>query len=214
MKRFIKRKICGCILRDSRVTIISNNCIGGVLYHNYGIPFNSPFVNVNISMEHFLLICKQLREFMEAPLQEVFVDKAIQTYFTKKLRGGGITFPVGKITIPSGESVLIFFQHYKTYPECAAAWERRKRRMDYSNLFFVIAARLEDDLDECIKFDLLTEWEPKQKLLLSTDSLFEGGELYTRCMNVPYGRHFLQEKGRGICYYECFPYFRWFTKKL
>ena len=56
-RNFVRRMWGHIVLQKDSVTIISNNCIGGVLCHDFGLQFCSPFVNTNISMEHYLQIC-------------------------------------------------------------------------------------------------------------------------------------------------------------
>lgn len=42
------------LLKNRDITIISANCVGGVIYHDLGLAFNSPtinlFFNVNINL--------------------------------------------------------------------------------------------------------------------------------------------------------------------
>ena len=135
IRRLLKRYAGTMLCRNASVSIISNNCIGGVLSHDYGLRFCSPFVNVNISMEHYVKICKNLDGFMRAELQQVAVTEQIQDYFYRNLGNGTVDFPVGKLVLPTGEEAIIFFQHYKTFAQSQSAWERRKKRMNYTNLF-------------------------------------------------------------------------------
>lgn len=41
---FRKRKV-----KNQNVTIIASNCIGGMVYHDLGLKFNSPFINLWIT---------------------------------------------------------------------------------------------------------------------------------------------------------------------
>ena len=92
-----------------------------MLSHDFGLRFCSPFVNVNISMEHYLQICRNLQEYMQAELQQVDVTEEIQDYFYRNLGNGKVTFPVGKLVLPTGEEAMIFFQHYETFVQSKEA---------------------------------------------------------------------------------------------
>mgnify|MGYP001031992952 FL=1 len=205
------KKLTGLIfLRNKEITIISNNCIGGALYHDYKLQFNSPFINVNISMEHYLQICRNLQEYMQAELQQVDVTEEIQDYFYRNLGNGKVTFPVGKLVLPTGEKVMIFFQHYETFAQSKEAWNRRKERIDYNNLFFVAATNVSGNERYCAEFACLP-YPAARKLLLTVDIPLAGSGIHTRFMDVPKGVHFLTKiKGKSRCYYWCFPYLKWF----
>lgn len=209
--RNYSRRLAGrIILRKASVTIVSNNCIGGVLCHDFGLRFCTPFVNTNISMEHYLQICRRLKEYMQAELQQVEATKEVQDYFYKNLGNGKVDFPAGKLELLGEPPVLIFFQHYSTFEQSLEMWERRKKRMNYDNLFFIVATNLMNNQNECEDFANL-KLPTQRKLLLTTDVPFNGSGALSRCMHVPADMHFLDEKkGKGDCYYSCFPYLKWF----
>lgn len=209
-KSFLQRLKRGKSLKEENTTIISNNCVGGVVSHDYSLPFNSPFVNINISMEHFTYICRDLRGYMQEGLREVDVTPMVQSYFTETLGGGKITFPVGRLAPPSLDPVLIFFQHYTTFDEASGAWERRKKRMNYDHLFFIVAASAGQNEEWFRLFAEMPELAGEEKLCLTIDKPLEL-PVHTRCMHVPEDKHFLERKKRSLRgYYECFPYIRWF----
>lgn len=41
-------------LRNSSPTIISNNCCAGFIYHDLGLKFNSPTINLTVKIFRFL----------------------------------------------------------------------------------------------------------------------------------------------------------------
>ncbi len=209
-RNFVRRMWGHIVLQKDSVTIISNNCIGGVLCHDFGLRFCSPFVNTNISMEHYLQICRHLKAYMQVKLQQVEVTKEVQDYFYKNLGNGRVDFPVGKLELSGESPVLIFFQHYSTFEQGLEAWERRKERINYDNLFFIVATDLMNNQNECEDFANL-KLSTQRKLLLTTDVPFEGKGVLSRCMHVPADEHFLNiKKEKGGCYYDCFPYLKWF----
>ena len=104
-------------------TIIANNCIGGIIYHNLGLEFKSPTINLYLENEDFLLFVLHLREFLNGELIEVTCD-------TKN-------FPVGQITCEYG-AIKIYFQHYETFHQAKAKWEQRTKRIDWDNIVVIM----------------------------------------------------------------------------
>ena len=57
-------------LKNSDFTIISSNCLGGVISHKLGLKFMSPTVNLFIEPSSFVKFCKNLTYYFEQPLVE------------------------------------------------------------------------------------------------------------------------------------------------
>ena len=114
-------------LKNKGATIVSSNCNGGVILHDLGMEFNSPFVNLFIRANDFIKLCQDLPEYMENELR--FVDEFDPIY-------GDLNYPTAWL-----KDVKIYFMHYKTKEEAQSAWERRKQRMDYDNLFVMFTDR-------------------------------------------------------------------------
>ena len=51
-------------LINREFTIISSNCTGGVICHELGVRFDSPFVNVHINAPDFIKILKNLHYYV------------------------------------------------------------------------------------------------------------------------------------------------------
>ena len=58
-------------LKNSDFTIISSNCLGGVISHKLGLKFMSPTVNLFIEPSSFVKFCKNLPFYFEQPLVAV-----------------------------------------------------------------------------------------------------------------------------------------------
>ena len=97
-------------------TIISQNCIGGVLYHDLGMQFLSPTINAFIPEPGFMKLVLDLRHYMA---QELVV------------RWGG-EYPIGTLG-----DVEIHFMHYETCKEAKEAWDERKTRINWSKIFVI-----------------------------------------------------------------------------
>ncbi|MEY8316179.1 DUF1919 domain-containing protein [Oscillospiraceae bacterium 50-58] len=116
------RKIYNC-WRGSRLhshpTVISRNCVGGVLFHDLGLKFLSPTINMTMSGEDFILLCQHLEDFLAVEMEEV-ADHAED-------------YPVGRLNTEYG-SITLDLVHYDTFQSAAESWERRKKRVDLNNI--------------------------------------------------------------------------------
>lgn len=129
--RHLPTRIRGRLLRERRqkriaaavsgvhaegVTFISQNCIGGVLYHDLGLQFLSPTVNMFIPEPGFVKMVLNLRHYMEQ----------------EPVMRWGETYPIGMLG-----DVEIHFMHYETCQEAQEAWNRRKTRINWEKIFVI-----------------------------------------------------------------------------
>ena len=107
-------------------SIISNNCVGGVIYHNLGLRFDSPTINLYIKGIEYLEFCKHLEYYAKCPLVEC----------TDSM---DVTCPVGTL-IPTDDDhipVHIYFEHDDNFAQAKEKWMERFSRVDYDNVFFI-----------------------------------------------------------------------------
>lgn len=109
------------------LSIISQNCIGGVIYHDLGAQFLSPTVNTFIPEPDFVKLARNLRYYMEQELVMRWEE----------------TYPVGMLA-----DVQIHFMHYATCAEAKESWERRKKRINYDRVLVLATDR--DGFDEAV----------------------------------------------------------------
>lgn len=121
-------------------SIISNNCVGGVVYHNLGLQFKSPTINLYMNNEDFLLFVSNLQEFLSAELVEVRE--------TKK------PFPVGVIRCDKG-IITIYFSHYESFAQAQQKWEQRTKRIDWENIVVIMEEGVDPSDDIVKKFEKL-----------------------------------------------------------
>ena len=112
-------------IQFTEISIISQNCIGGVIYSIIGQKFLSPTVNMFVEDDNFIKIVNNLEYYLSVeakPLMEEFVDPI----------NGSIRYP--KICIDDIEMCCL---HYKNCREAIEAWERRKKRVNYDKVFVI-----------------------------------------------------------------------------
>ena len=106
-------------------TLISQNCVGGVIYSDLGIPFNSPTINLFIEDDNFVKLAENPKYYFSIKAQPL-VDKFIDPI------DPSISYP--KILI---EDIEICCLHYKNCQEAIDAWERRRKRINYNNIYVI-----------------------------------------------------------------------------
>lgn len=108
-------------LHNTNPSIIASNCFGTFIYHDNGLKFNSPTINLFFKPDDFLKLVRNLHGFMQSDVYQVDT-------------GGG--YPVGKI-IYNGEEVLIYFMHYHSFAEAEIKWNERKSRINWDNIYIL-----------------------------------------------------------------------------
>lgn len=107
-------------LKTHDFTIIAQNCIGGVFYHDMGLPFQTPTVNLFLYAPDFVKFASNLPHYLNCPLQ---------------LRWGN-DYPVATL-----DDLTVHFMHYESCTEAKAIWERRKSRIRFDRLLVISTDR-------------------------------------------------------------------------
>jgi uncharacterized protein (DUF1919 family) len=113
-------------LKNNDFSIISNDCLGGVICKDLRCRFNSPTVNFYFSAEDYIKFISNLKEYVE---------------------NGSLTAVTGdsdyvKVAISvGGEEIVAHCLHYKTAEEFIEKWNLRKARINYDNCFFMLSDR-------------------------------------------------------------------------
>lgn len=124
------------LLSNNSLSLISNNCNGGVLLHELGLRFNSQFVNLFLYASDYI---KYLENFDYYNSLKLSFDKQSTE-----------SYPVGKL-----EDIRIHFVHYSTEQEAEVKWEERKQRIDKNNLFVMFTEQKECTAEIVERFDKL-----------------------------------------------------------
>lgn len=103
-------------------TIICSNCVGGVMYHLLGLPFDSPTINIWIDKKEFCKFAANLPHYFSQELR----------FYNKEDRDCPCAF------LGEGENAItIVFVHYDTEEQARYKWEERKKRIHWDNLYII-----------------------------------------------------------------------------
>lgn len=121
-------------LKNTDISIIASNCNGGIISHDLGLQFKSPFVNLWMKPGDYIKLISNLEEYLRSDLN--FISEE------------GISYPVAMLN-----DIKIYFQHFKTKEEAESCWKRRRKRINYDNIavFFT-------DRDGCT-YQMLQEFD-------------------------------------------------------
>lgn len=103
-------------LKNNRFSIISSDCIGGVLYHDLGCKFTSP--TINLIVPEFLIFVKSLKHYIEV--------EPIPAGYSKK----------GEPIIML-DNIEIIGVHYHNHVELINKWNERKLRINWNNIVLI-----------------------------------------------------------------------------
>jgi len=107
-------------IRKEPLTIFSNNCWGGITYHSLDMEFFSPLVNMWIEEQDYMT-------FLINP--QYYIEQDIE-FIEMKVMESGNSYPLAKCG-----DIILHFNHHNTYEDAKESWEKRKKRINWNNLF-------------------------------------------------------------------------------
>ncbi len=105
--------------KNKDFSLICGNCMGGYMYHQLGLKFLSPTINLMILQPDLFKIAKDLKSF-----ESEIIDRT----------ANGV--PVGEI-----KGVKVNFTHYKSFDEAVKKWQERFSRINWDNLYLIMSDR-------------------------------------------------------------------------
>ena len=127
------------LIKDKAITIISQNCIGGVIYSIVGEQFLSPTINMFIEDDNFVKLVERLPHYMS--IDPIAVD---ENYIDPI--NPSIHYP--KIGIDDIELCCL---HYKTCQEAIDAWNRRRKRINWNKIIVIACSWNMHEQGELVK---------------------------------------------------------------
>lgn len=122
-------------LENKDFTILSSNCVGGVILHELGKRFDTPTINLYFSAGDYLKFIGNLKHYLNCKLTETDSSYA---------------YPLGKL-----EDLTLHLVHYKNFAEAEQKWEERKKRIHFDNLYVIMVDRDGCTYKDIIEFDSL-----------------------------------------------------------
>lgn len=133
-------------LKNKDVSIISNNCIGGMIYHELGMEFMSPTINIRCSGRDYLEFLKKY-EFYLGQDMKVF-RQAFEYPYNPANMGREQFYPKGIID----NKLVWWFVHSDNAETSVNEWNVRRKRVNLNN---IVAIMLIMSDEEAYEFDKL-----------------------------------------------------------
>lgn len=133
-------------LENHDFTIISMNCIGGVIYHELNEEFRTPTVNLWMEPHDYIKFVQNLKEYIEAEVEQIESDH---------------DYPMGLL-----KDIKIHFMHYSDFQTAKRKWDERKARINWNNLYFMMV-----QCEGCTKeiVELFEKLPYKNKVIFTTE---------------------------------------------
>lgn len=163
----IRRKRKGKLV-NKEFSIISNNCWGGRIYQKFDLPYTSPTVGVYFYPDEYIKFLNNLEHYLS--IEPIIIPRGKSKY-AKQLSELRVYryFPIGLI-----DDIEIVFLHYRSDEEAIEKWEKRKKRINLSNLIVKF-----NDQNECTEKHLIAF----EKLPYKNKICFTAKE-YNSCKNL------------------------------
>lgn len=180
-----------------KCTIISSNCVGGMVSHDLGLRFDSPTINLWFDAASFITYVENLEKYISTPFKKLEFDSA---------KG----YPIGYLD----DNIKIHFQHYKTVQEAEKKWMERSKRIDLNNLCVICTDRdgMTDDL--LLRYLKLPYkkviFVGHKKMILTEECIYIPG--FENCESLPDLTSWADARGHRY-YDKYFDIVKWLNKK-
>ena len=109
-------------LTNRTPSFLCPNCIGGILFHDLGLQFRSPTVNLMMLQTHFVKFVRNLDEYLAAEFAPFLSSE--------------FSCPCAHL-----KDIDVHFTHYSTFEDGVKKWKERTERIDPNNLFIFLSER-------------------------------------------------------------------------
>lgn len=144
-------------VKNKSISIICNNCWGGIFYRNSNIPYLSPTVGLFFMADDYIKFIYDLKKYIETELEFISVEDSKYKNYLKKLNYNS---PIGKLN-----DVEIMFLHYSSESEAKEKWDRRKARINWDNIVYKFSDQNMCTYEDLEKFQL---FKAKNKICFTT----------------------------------------------
>ena len=157
-------------LKEKNISIISNNCWGGVIYSTLGLECLSPFKNLYLTDEDYLKVISNLEYYLK---QEPVFDRLEKDPHSCK------QYPILKL-----KDIEIHCNHSDSYKDAIRDWNRRKIKLNYNNIFYEMYTEKKESAEKFYDLTLnsnsicFVPWETKKEKTLTLQMAPNQNEFY------------------------------------
>lgn len=107
---------------NEKVSIISNNCVGGIIYHDFDLQFLSPTINGYFMANDYIKFLENIEYYLSKDIEAI-----------KNEKDGTV---IGVL-----DDLRIYFVYDHNPQKVSSDWNRRKSRVDLNNIFVIASDR-------------------------------------------------------------------------
>ncbi len=126
------------VLKKSKVSILSNFCLGGQIYKELGLKVLSPTVNMFCLGMDYIEFLKHYKHYLSLDIQSY--EEAGQEYIQGTLNRERF-MPKGII----GSKVVWYFNHYDTSERAVLDWNRKRKRVNFDNVAAIMIIQSDEE---------------------------------------------------------------------
>ncbi len=119
-------------IRESNISILSDYCFAGFLYHSLGMQFTSPTILLTSDNDNYYRFLCNIKHYLNYPMREI-KDTINRPCFNHLSYPGGIV-----------DDVEWWFAHSVTYAETEKKWTERAKRFNYDNFLVTMTIRSDE----------------------------------------------------------------------
>lgn len=121
--------------QNQNFTLLTPNCMAGLIYHRLGMRFSSPTIDTSMPTEDFIQFLTDLDYYLAQDIEEVADDT--------------VDYPAGVIHgRTTAEDIRVNFVHYPSFAAGREKWNTRKKRINKDNLYVIVC-----DIDDIYEKD-------------------------------------------------------------
>lgn len=121
---------------NKNISIVSDDCWGGVLYHSLGLEFKTPFINFGVDHDGYVELVNNLKYYLSMPLT---IDNKIHS-----------NYMIGNLK----KMVNFYFNHDVSESEIIKKWNRRVERFNFENYLVKMTLNNDEDIERFKKISV------------------------------------------------------------
>jgi len=153
--KYFKNRITALTNKD--FSIISSFCIGGEVYHDLHMRFDSPTINLCFKGDDFYDFATNLKQYVECDIVET--TRSEGDYPTGLLLGEKVGL----------RNLTVVFVHYPDFEHAKVKWIERRKRIHFDNIY-IMADKFGCTQETIDRFEAL----PYKNKMLYSDVAFPG----------------------------------------
>lgn len=115
-------------IKNKNLTIISNNCWGGIFYRNHNLEYCSPTLGMFFMADEYIKFIYDMKKYIDSDIAFISIDKSKYSQYLKMIKYDGLIVKILDLEI--------CFLHYDSEEEAEEKWNRRKERINWDNILY------------------------------------------------------------------------------